>query len=68
MGIQPQGDVVVSDQLDRIEEKLDRLLEIFEGRAPGELRRRARADVINYLTRHKIRLDKGHGGEEGRST
>lgn len=50
-------------QLDRIEMKLDRLLDIFSGKAPGEVRRRAQADVLHYLTKHGMSVKGQHGGE-----
>lgn len=50
-------------QAKEIIEKLDRLLSYFEGRSPGEVRRRAKADVLSYLTKHKIGVNGEHGGE-----
>jgi hypothetical protein len=54
---------VTDAQAKEIIEKLDRLLSYFEGRSPGEVRRRAKADVLSYLTKHKIGVNGEHGGE-----
>lgn len=51
-------------KLDRIEMKQDRLLEIFTGKAPGELKRKAQADVLRYLTKHGMSVKGKHGREE----
>lgn len=59
---------MTDEKAQEIIEKLDRLLAIFEGRAPGEVRRRAKADVVSYLQKHKMSVHGGHGGEEGRTT
>jgi len=47
--------------LDRIEEKLDRLLAYFEGqpRSTSDLRRKAQADIIRLTARPGKRI-KGH--------
>lgn len=44
-------------------EKLDRIIAYFEGSVPGEVRRRAKHDVVAYLQKHKI----GVSGEHGRA-
>lgn len=50
-------------ELQRIEAKLDELLALFKGLAPGEVRRKAKADVVSYLQKHKISVSGEHGGE-----
>jgi hypothetical protein len=57
------SEMMDQDQLNRIETKLDRLLEIFSGKAPGEVRRKAQADVLHYLTKHGMSVKGQHGGE-----
>ena len=54
---------MTDEKAQEIIEKLDRLLSFFEGKAPGEVRRRAKADVISYLQKHKMSVHGEHGRE-----
>ena len=54
---------MTQDQADRIEGMLKELLDIFKTQSPGEVRRKAKSDVLRYLQRHQNGVKEGHGGE-----